>query len=140
MVTTVFNQLLIGWQDGAASGVDNVDVENVCYPTGTLQLLIQDEDAMYHEKQAITVTTQFEPLIDGQSIALMYRLNRGSWVTFPAITTVDSTTDRHVVALNTSRYREYEIGVNLASTTGVSPVVLGVSIEPEELEHEQRIG
>jgi hypothetical protein len=140
MVTTVFNQLLIGWQDNVSSGVDYVDVENPVYPTGTLQLLIQDEDAMYHEKQAITVTTQFEPLVSGQSIALMYRLNRGSWVTFPAITTVDSTTDRHVIALNSSRYREYEIGVNLATTTGVSPVMLAVSIEPEELEREQRIG
>jgi hypothetical protein len=140
MVTTALNQLLIGWQDNVSSGVDCVDMENPVYPTGTLQLIIQDEDAMYHEKQGITVTTQFEPLVDGQSIALMYKLNRGSWVTFPAITTVDSTTDRHVIAMNSSRYREYEIGVNLATTTGVSPVVLAVSIEPEELEKEQRVG
>jgi hypothetical protein len=140
-VTTVDGKLLIGWKDNTACGVDSITISNNVYPTGTVEFLIEDEDAMYHQKEAVTVTAQFEPLISGQSVGLKYRLDRNSsWTEYTSITTVGATTDRHVISFRGSRYREYEIGVNLATSVSTSPTVLGVSLEVEALESEKRVG
>ena len=140
LVTVVNSKLLIGWKDNISYGMDYIDISNDCYPTGTIEFLIEDDDAIYHQKEAVTITTQFEPLVTGQSIQLKYKLNRAAnWKLLPAVTTVDKDTSREVISLMGSRYREYEIGVNLA-TSSTSPVIYGVSVEREGLETEKRVG
>lgn len=137
----VNSKLLIGWRDGAAYGVDYIDIGNDCYTTGTIEHLIEDDGAMYHEKESTTITCQFAPLVAGQSIQLKYRLNRSTdWTELSAITTVGATTTRSVISTSGSRYREYEIGANLASTSGVSPTIYALSLEKDELETEKRVG
>lgn len=137
----VNSDLLIAWKDITGYGVDIVSVDNPPYPTGTIEFLIEDDDAMYHEKEAITMTSQFEPLVSGESIALKYKLNRSSdWTTFTAQSTVGENTERKEIISNGSRYREYEIGIDLATTTTTSPVLLGASLEKDILDTEKRVG
>lgn len=141
MVQAALNKLLIGWQDNTTYGVDEVAVGNDPFATGTVQFLIEDDGAMYHQKEAITVTTQFEPLTSGQSLTLKYRFDRNaSFTSLPAITTVGQTTSRDVIATGVKRYREYEVGLDLATSSSSSPVVLAVGIEKDVLETEKRVG
>ena len=140
LVFVVNGKLLIGWQDGVACGVDYVDISNPCYPDGTVEMLVEDDGAMYHEKEAVTATAQFKPLAAGQSCQLKYKLNRAdNWTTMPAVTTTSESLAREVIVTNGSRYREYEVGLNLATTTGVSPTVRAISVEKDDLATEQRV-
>lgn len=140
-VQAVMGNLLIGWSDLGGYGVDEVDVSNNPYNNGTIQFLIEDDDTMYHQKEAITVTTQFEPLQTNQSLTLKYKLDRAdNWTSVPAVTTVGATTYRNVIALGNKRYREYEIALDIFQANGVSPVILAVDIEKDILETERRVG
>lgn len=140
-VQAVLGKLLIGWAENGVFGVDEVDVANDPYAAGTIQFLIEDDDVMYHQKEAITVTTQFEPLRSGESLTLKYRLDRNaSFTTLPPITTVGQTTSRDVIAIGNKRYREYEIGLDLATSSSTSPIPLSVSIEKDVLSSEKRVG
>jgi hypothetical protein len=138
-VAAVDAKLLIGWKDGTGYGVDAVSLSNPVYPTGTLEFLIEDEGAMYHQKQNVTITTQFTPLLIGQSLALKYKLDRNESWTYPPMT-IDNNTSRSVIATRGNRLREYEIGVDFATTVATSPKVFAVSAEIEELEPEKRVG
>jgi len=139
MVTTVNSKLLIGWQDNVSYGVDYVDISNDCYGTGTCEFLIEDDDMIYHQKLALTLTTQFEPLVTGQSVQLKYKLNRASnWTLLPEVTTVGVDADSQVITSMGSRYREYEIGVDLKTST-TTPTIYGISLERDELETERRV-
>lgn len=141
LVTTVDSKLLIGWQDNISYGVDYVDISNPPYATGTMEFLIEDDDEIYHQKQAVTITTQFEPLNSGESVQLKYKLNRNAnWTLLPAVTTTGADVSREVIALGGSRYREYEIGTNLATSTTTSPTVYGVTLERDDLGTEKRVG
>ena len=137
----VNSKLLIGWQDNVSCGVDYVAIDNPVYADGTVEHLIEDDGAMYHEKETVTITTQFEPILDGQSVQLKYKLNRASdWSLLPAVTTVGTTTTRNVISTGGSRYREYEIGLNLSTTVSTSPTILAISAERDELDTEKRVG
>lgn len=140
-LTHVVNgKLLIGWQDTLAYGIDYVDISNAVYPTGTVEHLINDEGAMYHEKEVMTLVTHFDPLVSGQSVALKYRLNRNSsWTELPAVSTVGMTLARATISANGQRYREYEVGANLATTVASSPTVYSIGVERDMLEKEKRV-
>lgn len=141
MVTTALSKLLIGWQDNVSYGVDEVDVDNDVYPTGTIQFLIEDDEAMYHQKQAVTVTAQMEALLAGQSVTLKYKLDRNaSWTSFPPQATTGAITERRVIELKGQRYREYQIALDLGTTLSTGPVPLAVSIEKDVLDTEKRVG
>lgn len=144
LVTTVNSRLLIGWQDNVSFGVDYVDVSNPVYPQGEIDFLIEDDGAMYHEKEAITITSQYEPLASGQSITLQYKLDRAdNWTQFTADSETNSITQRRQVITNGSRYREYEISAiletsNTSDTEGAK--MLSISIEKDTLSTETRVG
>ena len=145
LVFVVNGKLLIGWQDGVACGVDYVDISNPCYPDGTIEMLVEDDGAMYHEKEAVTATAQFKPLVAGQSCQLKYKLDRtnklgvNDWIVVPAVTTAGESLAREVIITNGSRYREYEVGLNLATTLTTGPTLRAISVEKDELDTEKRV-
>lgn len=141
MVQAVNQYLLIGWQDGNAYGVDSVLWGTNVYQAGQINFLIDDDQMMFHEKEMVVVDTQFTPLLAGQSIQLQYKLNRNSnWALLPVNSTVGATTERQVISTNGSRYREFQVGINVYTTVPTSPRVLAVSVERDTLDSERRVG
>lgn len=141
MVQAVNQYLLIGWQDGNAYGVDAVLWGTGVYQVGQMNFLIEDDEMMFHEKQMVVIDTQFLPLLAGQSIQLQYKLNRNdNWTLLPVNNTPGATTERQVISTNGSRYREFQVGINLYTSVPTSPRVLSVSVERDMLETEKRVG
>lgn len=139
-VAVVNSELLISWKDNTAYGIDCVEITNPPYPTGTIEFLIEDDETMYHEKEAVTVGGQFKALNSGESVSYKYRLDRDSdWTTAITASTADEITTRAPLVLNGTRYREYEVAIDLSTTTTTSPTVLSYSLEREELESEKRV-
>ena len=142
LLMIVNKKLLIGWQDNVAYGVDYVDSSNDVYPSGTIEFMIEDEDVMWKEKRALTIVADFEPLASGESVYIKYKLNRSSsWVynSDGATTTALATKSRLVLSTGGNTYNELQYAVDLATTTTTSPKLLGVAVEIDRLESEQRI-
>lgn len=138
LVMPVNKKLLIGWADGTGYGVDYVDSSNVCYPTASVEFLIEDGGAGWKEKLANTILATFDPLTTGQSVDVRYQLDEdGSWHSVGAETTVGKDLNRFPVP--GSRYKHYQVGIDLASTSGVSPTVKSVVAESDTLSEEKRI-
>lgn len=137
----VSNKLLIGWQDGTACGVDYVDISNPPYPSGEVWMLIGDDGAMYHDKEMVTLASQFAPLASGESVSCMYKLDRNSSAITPVTqSTAGERTARAVIATNGSRYMEQQVGVKLETSTTTSPVVYAVNAEIDSLTEEKIVG
>jgi len=139
---TVFNKrLLIGWQDNVSYGVDYVDETNNSYTTGTVEHMMDDDGAVYHEKEAMQLVINFLPLVSGQTITPKYKINRESaWQYGETVSTEGETVSRTVVAIGDSRYHEIEYGVDLGTSISSSPTITGVTLEKDYHEGEERIG
>lgn len=128
MTTVIDQKLLIGWQDGTGYGVDYVDASNDCYTTGTIEMLIEDLDAGWKEKQANVLMAHFEPLDTGQSVDIKYQLNEsGMWTNLGAVTTADEEVARLTIPDGMNRH--IQVAVDLGSTTGTSPELKAVALE-----------
>jgi hypothetical protein len=140
-LTMVYNKnLLIGWQDGTGYGIDYVSSANDVYPTGTIEFLIDDDGAMWKEKEAQTLVAQFSPLVSGQSVNIKYKLNReDTWTELGAVTTEDATEARLTNIMGDTRYREYQYAVDLATTISTGPKLLGIGFERETLTTEEQV-
>lgn len=141
-LVTVYNQrLLIGWGDNVSYGIDYVDAANNPYPSGTIEQIIDDDQAVWKEKEIMQVVANFKPLVSGESVDVKYKLDRASaWTSLGAVTTVGETVARFVVATNGARYHEIQYAADLATTTTTSPTLLGLTIEKELLQGEERVG
>jgi len=138
MLLPVDKKLLIGWADGTGYGVDYVDSSNDCYPTASIEFLIEDGGAGWKEKLANTVLATFDPLTTGQSIDVKYQLDEdGTWHSVGAETTVGKDLNRFPVP--GSRYKHYQIAIDLTSSSGVSPTVKSVVAESDTLAEEKRV-
>ncbi|MDE2439361.1 MAG: hypothetical protein KGN01_08290, partial [Patescibacteria group bacterium] len=114
--------LIIGWQDGGAFGADVINFSNNPAPSGTIELLAQDDNAIWHDKETLTVRADYLPLPSGTSVQVKYQIDRsGTWTT----SDLDSTTGDKFVKIDsvTSRGREYQYAVDLFSTGANSPTL-----------------
>ncbi len=123
----VQNELLIGWQDGLAYGVDMVSFANNPASYGTISLLVSDDNEVYKQKAATTVLIQHLPLRTGESIQAKYAQDRGTYQVSGYNTTVGST--KTSLIITGQLYNEYQLGADLAQTGGTSPTITGIAIE-----------
>lgn len=122
--------LYIGWQNGNTYGIDKVSVANDCYPTGTLELIITDISRMTQLKLPLVFRADFEPLQTGQSITVKYKAEReASWRILETEDTVGATEIRGIVH---QQVKEIQFAVDIASSSGVSPVLIQASLETED--------
>lgn len=134
MVLPVGRKLLIGWQDNVSYGVDVVDPAGDPAPSGSIEFMVRDEGGVWKEKLLQLVRADFEPLESGQTIELLYKLNRNdSWTSITSTSTADDVKLRGQV--KNARHNEYQIRLNL-STTDTTPAILGVTAEEDVLEGE----
>ena len=134
MVYSSGQNLYIGWKNGNAYGIDKISVTNDCYETGSLESLITDYGTISKERQPLVMRADFEPLTTGQSIRVKWKIDREtSWNYSPWEDTVGAITAREPIE---DKGRELEVGVDLKSTSGVSPAFLGWTTQIEALERE----
>lgn len=140
MTTTVNKKLLIGWGDGTGYGVDNVDDSNSCYPTGTIEFLIDDHGSIWKEKEFNTFTTKVVTLSTGQSLTPKVILDDETTWTYGE-TTDSSSTENNICrfVITNQRFYEVQYGLDIATTSGVSPTIKGCGIEIDMLEEEERV-
>lgn len=141
-ISTTQGRLLIGWQDGVASGVDYVDLNNPPYPTGTIEFLIDDDNTSWKEKSLLTLTASFDSLRNGESISVKYEGFGGS---------VPDDTDWQSGGTNNSlnnlkrwdvggrRYVRFQGAVDLATTGTTSPTLYSLAKEIDDGNLEARV-
>lgn len=140
-ITTFNKKLLIGWQDNVSYGIDYIDDSNATYTTGTIEHMIEDDGAMYHEKEALQLVINFLPLVAGQTITPKFRIDRATdWIYGETVSATDETVSRTVMVSGNARYHEIEYGVDIATSISSSPTILGITIERDYLEEEERLG
>lgn len=140
MVYPVNKKLLIGWQDGTGYGVDYVDDSNPCYPTATIECMIDDGNDVWKEKLGNTLVAKLGSLGTGQSATLRYLKDDDTVWTYGETTTsssLDPTITRAIVT--NGRFYEIQYGVDLASSTGVTPTLKGIGWEADNNQGERRV-
>lgn len=124
----VQNQLLIGWQDGVAFGVDNVSFNNPYASVGSISLLLADDGEAYKQKASLTLVAQHLPLQTGESIQVGVATDRGAFQLSGYNTTVGAT--KTAIVIPGSLYNEYQTQTFLATATGATtPSVISIAFE-----------
>jgi hypothetical protein len=133
-------ELLISWQDNVAYGVDYVNVSNNPYPTAYLEMMVEDLDVSYKEKQATQLVATFDPLNSGESINVKYMNEETdtTWNLNSDSPTTDDITIRKIIS--NGRYFHMKVGVDLTTSTTTSPVLKSIVLETEDNRGENRIG
>jgi len=141
-------KLLIGFKDGTDGAVDVVTPDADCFATGTIELLVRDEGQVSQDKQIQLARADFETLVTGQSITMKYRRDRAiTWETDTAVSSTVYDTNVFTTAsgarfnINSidSRMKEYQIGIDVATTSGVSPAILSMTAGIEALASEEQL-
>lgn len=136
LVFPVGDKLIIGWQDGSATGADVIDFANNPAPHGRIEMMISDFSGIWHYKKDSQIRADFLSLRSGESVGVDYNLDRGGWVSGTPDATVG---DTFVKTSNIQgRPREIQIGFDLYATGTTSPTLLGITEEHDELESEQQ--
>lgn len=148
MLMPVDGKLLIGFKYGAGNfGTDVVDPAGDVYSSGSIEWLIRDEAAIWKEKKPDTIRADFYDLIEGQSVGIQYKLDRGEWsdddiAEFEA----DPQENENIIKRvqpniedsgRQVRHREYQVRLNLYTEVATSPEALGVTIMEDALTDEQ---
>lgn len=138
MVSVVNKKLLIGWQDGINYGVDYVDPANPPFISSSVDFLINDEEAVWKEKEGIEIDANFTELQTGQAVSLRYALEgSNSFTQNPDPTTSGDTISRLLIP--NGRYHEIQVGVDITSTT-IAPTIKGLVLISNALDTEGRTG
>ena len=92
------------------------------------------------EKDLLLIRSDFEDLRSGETIGLQYKLDRNSvWsVESTASYSIDGSITKRL-QISKGRHREYQVRLNLATTISTSPAVLGVLVDENLLETEERV-
>lgn len=130
--------LLIGWKDGPTFGVDKLDPTAPPYKSGTAEFLIRDDGYVWDERIAHVVRADHEVLLSGESVGVKYKLDRESdWQEMETPqATAGEVNARLPIPPETSRNREYQMAVDLFTTTTTSPKVLSVALEESPVTEE----
>lgn len=137
MVMPVNNKLLVSWKDGSTYGVDVVDPSGTCFESGTIELLIRDEGGVWKEKRGLNARADFKPLRSGESISIKYRQDREDEWRSVTQSTVGENHVKIPVSVSDGRYREIQVATDLQTSSGLSPTVLGISLEHDLLLEER---
>ncbi len=140
MILPVNQELLIGWQDNVSYGVDYVNVDNDPYPTATIEMMIEDLDVPYKQKEAVLLVSNFDTLSAGNNVQLKYmndETDTDFHVNPDSPTTGDTLTRMNISA---GRYNHIRVGIDLTSSGSTSPVVKSLVLLSDLLETEDVIG
>lgn len=139
LTAVVDTNLLIGWQNGLAFGIDIVDTTNPPFPTAQVRFMIEDADNVLKQKEGIEVTALFDSLTVGQGVALSYDLEGdGNFITNPDNTIVTDTFSRLVI--QNGRFYESQIQMDIISSPTASPTIKGVEYQQDLLLGERIAG
>lgn len=133
-VFPVGNTLIVGWRDGIACGADQINFSNNPAPSGELQTLILDGNAIWKIKENLMLGATFKALASGESIDLKHSMDRGAFTVSSTDATVGDTFSN--VGLDDGRGKEVQFGVDLYATGSTSPTLLGVSLLTNPLQEE----
>ena len=138
LLLPVEKKLLVGWQDNVSYGLDSIDLSGNPVASGSIEFVINDEGRVSKEKLFEMVRADFLPLVSGESIGLQYKLDRqATWATEETETTADE--DLLRMEIQGGRHKEYQVRVNLATSTTTSPSVIGITVGENLLETEEKL-
>ena len=122
--------LYVGWQKGNVYGIDKVSVTNDCYATASLELSLNDFRRMSQYKLPLVFRVDFEPLTSGQSVTIKVKSEREfSWRILETEDTVGATEVRAIVH---EQVKEIQFAIDIASTSGVSPVIIQAALDSDD--------
>lgn len=139
MVLPVGQKLLISWKDNVSYGVDVVDPAGDPFATATIEYMIEDDDMIYKERLAQVLRAEFEPLNSGESVAIKHKFDRADSFTELASEATAAATELRENVNDSDRHREYQIAVDLATSTTTSPKLTGVTFGEDMLEDESYV-
>lgn len=135
-LSVVQDKLLIGYRDNTSYGVDYVSTSNNCYPTARMELIVEDMDIYWKEKEALEIVANFSTLLTGQTITTSYLLDdQTNFVINPD--SGESTKTRQNVS--NGRNHEAQIAIDFV-TTSTSPTLKSVLLVNNMLSSESRYG
>lgn len=137
LVYPVGQNLIIGWQDGIAYGADVVNFNNAPAASGEVQMLINDDKAIWKNNLNLQLKADFLPLRTGESINTKISINRGTYVSSPVDSTVGDIGLKQNIGKG--RSREVQVGVDLYATGTTSPTLLGITYLHDTLENEENL-
>jgi hypothetical protein len=140
MVLPFNKELLVSWQDNVAYGVDYINVTNAPYPTAYLEMMIEDLDVPYKEKQAVELVATFDPLLTGESINVKY-MNEETDTTWNTNSDSPGVGDIAVKKeISNGRYYHMKVAVDLSASGSTSPTLKSLVLESNDNTSENRNG
>lgn len=136
MVFPSGQDLLAGWQNTNAYGIDRIQVSNDPYSSSVVELLITDMGKISKKQYPLILRADFKPLKSGERIRMKYKADRESaW----KIGEWEDTTDAKEVRMRvTERMKELQVACEMETTVSTSPTILGITVEAE-MEERARI-
>jgi len=113
-----------------AFGVDKIALGDNASATGSLESLIFDGGSPNKEKLALNLIITFETTTTGQTITPKYKLDRATSFTTG---TASSVGDTRIEAPIFTRFKEIEVGFNLASTSNTFPKITSITFSYDDL-------
>jgi hypothetical protein len=122
--------LYTGWQNGNQFGIDKVSVTNDCYAAATVEHCIMDGRRMSQKKLPLVYRVDFEPLTDGQAVAVYEKKDReSSWNLLDIEDTVGATDLRTILH---AQVKEIQLKEVVTSTSGETPVIIQAGLENDD--------
>ena len=134
LVKRIGTDIYIGWNDGAAYGLDKISVGDSASASGTWESLIFDGGNPEQQFLPIKLIIQFEALTANQSVTPKYKLDRAAaWTSGDTEDTVGAT---YVELPIFTRCTEMQWGIDLVSTSNTFLKITGIILEYEPLTSE----
>ena len=130
-IGTVFpagQDLYIGWQNGSNFGIDRVSVTGSDQATSTIEMLIADLTGVSKDDYPLVARVDHDEIVEGQSIVIKMKADRGNWITLVTQTKVGADNTRATI---NHKMKEMQIAVDRSTTTGAQPDIYEVSIESD---------
>lgn len=126
MVKAMGEDLYVSWRNDSVYGVDKVSPDSDPQTSGSWESLVVDNNNPMKTKEAEKIVVTFEPLESGESVTPKYRKDRAaSFTSGTAVSTIGETRAELVIPVGDSRYREFEFGFDVATSTSF-PVITSV--------------
>ena len=140
MIYPFSKELLVSWKDNISYGVDYINVSNAPYPTAYIEMMVDDLDVPYKEKNATQLVATFDPLLTGESINVKYMNEETdtNWNTNADTPAVGAITVRKIVS--NGRYYHMKVGVDITTSVSTAPTLKSLVLESDRNENEGVIG
>lgn len=129
------SDMYVSWNDNGTYGVDKISRSNTVSATGSWESLIFDNGNAAKSKLALRIAIEFLPLTTGQSVTIKYRKDRAaSFTNTTTQSTVGATRVQYTFA--NSRFKEFEYGFDIASSSNTNVYITSVVFEFDDLAEE----